>query len=522
MRKVAWRIIIGFILVGVLVSACAGGGGTKTELLTIDDDDWGYPSPFSFYPRGPGYINMSYIFDTLTWKDENGVIPWLADSWTTSEDGRTWTFALHQGVKWHDGQDLTAEDVRFTFEYTKAHVAVSSWSLYAALQNVESAEVSGDHEVVVHLNRPLASFQDDVAGNMPILPKHIWKDVEDPTKFTASEAVIGTGPFKLVEYDKEEGLYVYEANEDFFKGRPLINRLVSTRVSDPALALETDTVDAASFWGKEIDAVNELEKEGRFEVVSGPSFWVLQIIFNCQKSPTDQVEFRRAVAYAIDREEIVEKVTHGGAMVANPGIIHPDSDWYNPQVATYDYDPAEAERLLDSVDFIDRDDDGTRETPQGDDLSFVLLVTAEFAREAEIVKDNLAAVGIAVEVKALDWSTIDAVMKEGEFHLAMSGSGGIASPGILETPGWPSTTYDNQQYASIYQKQSNTIDVEERRQLVDQLQAIAAEDLPVFALYHPKMWCMFDPEKLDTWFYTKNGVASGIPTERNKLVFIER
>jgi peptide/nickel transport system substrate-binding protein len=520
MKRVGWHIIVGFILVGMLVSACAGGEEAKTEIVTIAGDDWGYPSPFSFYPRGPGYINMSYIFDTLTWKDEAGVIPWLAESWSSSEDGREWTFELHKGVRWHDGEPLTADDVKFTLEYFKANLAGLQW--FAALQDVDRVEVESDHEITIYLTSPVASFLEEIAGNVPIIPEHVWKDVEDPTKFTASEAVIGTGPFRLVEYDKEEGLYIYDANDDFFKGKPLIKRLVSTRVSDPALALETDTVDAASFWGKEIDAVNELEKEGRFGIVSGPSFWALQIIFNCQKSPTDRVELRRAVAYAVDREEIVEKVTHGGAIVANPGIIHPDSDWYNPQVSTYDYDPAQAERLLDSIDFIDTDDDGIRETPQGDELSFVLVTTAEFPREAEIVKDNLAAVGIGVEVKALDWSTIDAVVKEGDFHLAISGQGGIASPSILESPGWPSMTYENEEYASLYQEQSQTVDAEERRELVDRLQVMAADDLPVLALYHPKMWCVFNPEKLNTWFYTKNGVASGIPTEGNKLVFIER
>jgi peptide/nickel transport system substrate-binding protein len=113
-------------------------------------------------------------------------------------------------------------------------------------------------------------------------------------------------------------------------------------------------------------------------------------------------------------------------------------------------------------------------------------------------------------------------VKEGDFHMAISGQGNIASPLILETPGWPSMSYENEQYVSIYQEQRGTMDAEERRKLVDRLQAIVADDLPVLALYHPRMWCVFNPEKLNTWFYTRNGVASGIPTEGNKLVFIER
>ncbi len=536
-----WIVIVLFVLLtGLIAPACGSGeesevvaptaspsGEVEVEqlgLLTVPGDDWGYPSPFSFYPRGPGYIAMHFIFDTLTWKDENDVIPWLADSWSTSEDGKDWTFQLREGVKWHDGEPLTAEDVKFSFEYGKSHLAVSSW--FAALADVESVEVSGDHEVTIHLTRPLASFQDDIAGNMPIIPKHIWEDVEDPAKFTTEEAVIGSGPFKLVDYDKEEGTYVYDANNDFFAGRVLVKRLVMRRVSDEALALETGTVDEASFWGKEIDLVGDYEEGDRFEVITGPSFWVLQVIFNNQKAPTNLVEFRKAVAHAIDREEIIDKVTHGGAIVANPGIIHPDSDWYSPDVATYDYDPVEAERLLDSLDFVDRDGDGVRETPEGEKLSFVLVTTSDYSsdysREAEIIKDNLGAVGIDVEVKALDYSTADGILREGNFHLAINGHGGIAVPSILDEPDWPANTYKSEEYNALYQQQSEEIDVEERGELVAQLQAMVADDLPVFTLYHPKMWCVFNPEKLDTWFYTKNGVAFGIPIEMNKLIFVER
>jgi peptide/nickel transport system substrate-binding protein len=540
-RGPAWIVIFLFaLLIGLTVSACGSNEESELmaptaspsgeveveqlELLTVPGDDWGYPSPFSFYPRGPGYIAMHLIFDTLTWKDENGVIPWLADSWSTAEDGTAWTFELREGVKWHDGQPLTAEDVKFSFEYERSHVAVSSW--YAALEDVESVEVTGDHEVVVHLTRPLASFQEDIAGNIPIIPKHIWEDVEDPAKFTTEQAVVGSGPFKLASYSKEEGTYVYDANNEFFAGRPLVKRLVMTRVSDEALALETGTVDEASFWGKEIDLLGDFEEDERFEVITGPSFWVLQVIFNNQKAPTNLVEFRKAVAHAIDREEIIDKVTHGGAIVAHPGILHPDSDWYSPDVATYDYDPAEAERLLDSLDFVDRDGDGVRETPEGEKLSFVLVTTSDYgsdySRESEIIKENLGDVGIDVEVKALDYGTADGILREGNFNLAINGLGGIAAPSILDQPDWPANTYKSEEYAALYQEQSEETDVEERAALLAQLQAMVADDLPVFTLYHPKMWCVFNPDKLDTWFYTKNGVASGIPTEMNKLVFIER
>jgi len=306
--------------------------------LTLPGDDWGYPSPFTFYPRGPGYIQMSFLFDTLAWKDEKGVIPWLANDWKVSEDETKWTFKLHEGVKWHDGKPFTAEDVAFTFDYFKEHIAAFQW--FMAVEKVDKTEMMDNHTIALYLKEPVADFLVNIAGSVPIIPRHIWEDVEDPARFTGKEAVIGSGPFKLAEYSKEECRYVYEANPDYFKGKPVVDRLVSTKVQDEALALKTSTVDAGFFWGKEIEAVKELEAEPNLEVIEGPSFWVLQIIFNCQRPPFDKVEFRGAIAHAVDRSKIVEQVTHGGAIVANLGIVSPGTDWYNPELPVYEYDPS--------------------------------------------------------------------------------------------------------------------------------------------------------------------------------------
>jgi len=474
--------------------------------LTLPGQDWGYPSPATFYPRGPGYIRMSFLFDTLTWKDEDGIIPWLADGWEVSEDGTEWTFKLHPGVRWHDGQPLTAEDVAFTFDYMKEHMDAFKW--FTAVEKIEGVEVVDDHTVVLYLEEPMAGFLVDVAGTVPIIPRHIWEGVEDPAKFTDKEAVIGSGPFRLVEYTKEEGRYIYEANLDYFQGKPTVDRLVFIEVQDEAMALKTGAVDAAFFWGKDVDAVRELEADPDLEVIEGPSFWVLQIIFNTEKPPFDEVGFRKAIAYAIDRSKIVEQVTHGGATVANPGIISPGTDWYNPDLPVYEYDPSRAQEILDELGV--------------EGLSLTLLTAGQFAREAELIKADLEQVGIEVEVKSADWGTIDGLLKEGNFDLVLSGHGGIANPSILRNPAWPATNYKNDEYERLFEEQSRTVDEEGRRALVWQLQQIVADELPVLTLYHPKIWCIYDPSKLDTWFYTPGGIATGIPTEQNKLVFLRR
>ncbi|MCD6289170.1 MAG: peptide ABC transporter substrate-binding protein [Anaerolineae bacterium] len=532
MRKIVWiALLLGLAL--SLITGCAGystpaaspsaqppaaKASSQPTTLTLPGDDWGFPSPFGFYPRGPGYLRMSFLFDTLTWKDANNVIPWLADSWQASDDGMEWTFRLHPGVTWQDGKPLTAEDVQFTYDYLQTHAAAFKW--FSAVKKVDHVEVKDERTVVIYLKEPIAGFLVDIAGSVPIIPKHIWEKVEEPGKFTGADAVVGSGPFTLAEYNKAEGRYIYEANANYFKGKPVIDRIIFIKVNDNALALKSGTIDAASFWGKEVDAVKALEQQGNFQTIEGPSYWVLQIIFNVQKPPLDQVTVRQAIAHAIQREQIVKQVTHGGAIVANLGILSPATEWYNPDLPDYRYDPETAGKMLDQAGLRDINGDGKREEPNGEALRFTILTTQQFAREAELVKADLTRIGLNVEVKATDRGTVDGLLREGKFDMAINGHGGIANPNILQNPAWPSKVYQNTAYTQLFDEQARTMNPQQRREKVFQMEEIIANELPVLTLYHPKIWCVYNPAKLDTWFFTKGGISIGIPLEQNKLVFL--
>jgi len=493
-------MLLALSLIVVATAAC----GSPVPAATLNP----YPSPFAFYSRGPGYIRMSLLFDTLTWKDQDGVIPWLAEEWSVSDDGTEWTFTLTPDAVWHDGEPLTAEDVAFTYAYFPAHQGAFKWSW--PVGKIESAEVADEHTVVLHLTEVLAGAHEDLMGSLPIIPKHIWQDIEDPGRFSSDEAVIGSGPFTLIEYSKEEGRYVYQRNPDYFRGAPTVDELTFIKVENEALALETGTTDLADFWGKEVGAVRAFENDEtpthEWGIIDGPSFWVLQTVFNTQRPALDQVEVRRAVAHAVDRQRIVDQVTQGGATVANLGILSPYTDWYNPDLPEYEHDPEGARAMLEAAGAAD--------------LSLRLITTPDFAREAELVRADLEAVGLNVEVQTGDTSTIDGLLREGNFDLAINGHGAIANPAMLETPTWPAQTYANAAYDELYRRQAATVDQEERRQLVWQLQQMIAADLPVLTLYHPRMWTVYDASVVDTWFYTQGGVALGIPLAMNKLIFL--
>ncbi len=128
--------------------------------------------------------------------------------------------------------------------------------------------------------------------------------------------------------------------------------------------------------------------------------------------------------------------------------------------------------------------------------------------------------GLEITVQSSDRSTVDALLREGNFDLAINGHGGLANPAILRSPTWPAETYENETYEMLYQEQTGLVDEDARREIVWQLQAIIAEDLPVLTLWHPKMWTVYDATQLDTWFYTPGGIGFGIPLAMNKLVFL--
>lgn len=491
--------------------------------------DWGYPAPFTFYPRGPGYSRMSLLFDTLTWKDADGVIPALADGWTVSDDGKTWTFYLDSNARWHDGELFTADDVKFTIEYMQTHEGEFTW--FDAINYIDDVEVIDDYTVVMNLNAPMASFLVDIAGNVPILPEHIWNGVSDPCAFNDADAVIGTGPLKLVEYDSTTSSYQYEANYDYYDGKLLVDEFISMEVADTAAALKTGEIDEVSFWGAEIAAVQEFVGDPDFEIITGPSFWVLQVIFNCDADdakgyPTNILAFRQAIAHGIDRGTIVSNALNDGGIPANNGIIHPDSIWYNPDCTVYEHSADTANATLDSLGFVDTDGNGIRNYPAGaarsGDITFDLYTTGKFSRVAELIQADLEVIGIDIEVASGAWGPIDTRLKEGNFDMVISGHGGIANPQIMRTPSWPASTYQNSEYDSIFAAQEVEMDFDTRKELVNQLQEMVAGDLPVYTLYHPYMWCVYDPEVLDTWFYTRDGIGIGIPLELNKLIFLAR
>ncbi len=531
-------MVAGWIWMFFLMS-CSGGGESTPQgrgeaakapeasivELRLPGGDWGLPTPFTFYPRGPGYVHLSLIYDTLVWKDRNGTIPWLAEKWESSPDGLVWTFHLRTGLKWQDGAPLTASDVRFSFDTLKRHPV--EWF---SLERLKSVVVLDDLTVRLHLESPYAPFLNQVAGTVPIFPEHLWREVSNPREMADPARALGSGPYRLVHYDRAQGAYAYEANPDFFLGPPRVSKLSFVPAGDPVAALERGAVDEAPVPAS---LLGRLRQDSRFDVLSGPAFWVLTLQFNRKLYPFDRPEVRQAAAHAVDRRALIEQAVPGGlegARPGSPGFLPPESSWFDASFQDrYPPDPRRALSLLRSVGVEDRNGDGTAEGPDGKAMRFTLITTAPYLREGEALQIMFRKIGFMLDIKTLDMKTLDAMVREGRFDLALTGHGGIGGDpsvilgfGTVRGDPFSSAIPGDPEYLKTAERLLTASDPAERMRLAAAMQRIYAEELPCLPLYYPTGFIAYRPEVFKGWFYTAGGgISIGIPSPHNKLVFIK-
>ncbi len=500
---------------------------TPGSTLRIALGDWGLPSPFAFYPRGPGYVVTSFVFDTLVWKDERGVIPWLAESWEKRDGGRVWVFRLRRGLKWQDGTPLTARDVAFTIRYYIEH----GWHW----KNIDprlirDVRVLDDYTVEVILSKPMPLFLEEYASTLFIIPEHVWSKVGNPYEYRGPGATIGSGPYVLEEYKPGEG-YVFHANPHWWLGRVKFeNLIVKSGFQDPqrlAAALANGEVDTGVFMGMAYRVVKQLlERNPELRVEKGPMYWVLFLGFNLAKQPYSNRLFRVAVAHALNLTELVMRSTGSleAAVPGNPGYIPPYSDFHNPNVPRYPYNPGLARKILEHIGFRDVDGDGCLEY-RGEKFNPTLLTTKSFARDALIVADMLRRVGICVTVKTLQsWKQLDAVTRSGRFDMVIMGHGAAGNDPLAFTwyfSGRFGLPWHNETYERLVKKLTSAESLDEIYRIARQLQRVIAENLPRIPLYYPNIFVVTRPGVDIHWFFTKGGIDGGIPLPYNKLALIE-
>jgi len=523
-NKVVLSIFLVFLtifLVSALLKTDISYGKTEAITYTIADatGDWGYPSPYTHYPRGPGYVRMSFIFDTLLWKDETGFIPLLAQKWHYEEKENAYIFSLQKGVSWHDGREFTAKDVIFTFNYIKKH---PTWMVDSSI--VEEAVEIDPYTVKIYLKELYAPFLNNVACTLPILPQHIWQEVEYPRGFQKDEALVGTGPYRLCDYNRAQGTYLYQSSPNYYLGKLKVERIKFIKVSEQmaSAALKRGEVNASSVPP---EAVKDLKRWG-LQILTCLGSWNAKLMINHTKEPLSSRKFRQALAFAINREEIVKITQRGYATVGSTGLIPPSQEyWYNPNIEQYSYSPAKAQAILESLGYHRKNGYYWK---NGEKLRLELLTSPQFAgfiRLAELVSQQLEKAGIAVSMRILDSKSLDVRVGSWKFDLAVSGHGALSGdPFILNKvilgKDFISARYDkNELLNKLLSDQLHQMDREKRKEMMYKIQKIYAQELPALTLYYPTWYWAHDGSS--NLYYTQDGIAFGIPIPLNKLCFLE-
>jgi peptide/nickel transport system substrate-binding protein len=493
---------------------------TDPLVIRLEGQDFGFPSPFAHYPRGRGTV-MKYLFDSLLEIDEEGYIPWLAEEWVISEDGKEHLVTLRPEIKWQDGRDLTVADVVFSFNYYQQFPPVFIGEEIMNREFLISVEAVNDNQVKFVTAEPSGTFYME-AGVMRIIPQHIWADVEDPYSFTEPEATMGCGPYILTDYSQEHNSYRYEAFEEYWGPMQAVDVLEMIPVSEAVLALEKGDIDLARIPP---DTVSRFKESPEFAVVSSPALAGYLLSFNFYRSDLfANPLFRQALAYAIDKDELIEKIARGGAKPGSPGILPIDHQWYNPLVKNYSLDLEKAKAMLIEAGVT------------GNTTYELLVGEGVEVRIGELLKEQLAKAGITINVVSADTKSRDARVFEGNYELALlaMGSWGLDADWLrirysslkddAEAGGSASALlgadqgYANAELDDLFDRQKRETDQAVRKALFFEIQELLALEVPEIPLYNNYYYYAYRPGLYDGWTFMFDHPVM----EHAKLSFLER
>lgn len=488
---------------------------------------------------------LGYLFEGLTetsWMTDQ-VEPSLAESWTHSEDGLTWTFSLREDVTWHDGTPFTARDVDFTFNriiYNEeigatAGAAFNFRFLDEATGTWTEARMTvtalDDYTVQCVLPVPFAPFLRSMGT--PIYPRHILERYVDSGTFnevwdidTDPTEVVGTGPFAIERYDPGDRVVLrrnpnYWLRDDEGRSLPYLDKIVQLIVPDLETELakfKAGETDVHGVLGEEFAELEPLQAEGNFTIYRrGPGFGSSFLTFNMNPGTNpdtgepyvvpnrlkwfQNTQFRRAVAHSVDKDAIIRDVQHGLGSPQWSSVSPSAGDFHNPDVRRYEYDITEANRILDNLGWMDVDGDGVREDNAGNTIVFSLATSAQNSvseRIGMIIKRGLGDIGVMVDHELIEFEDIvSQLTRSYDWESVVIGftggtdpHGGIAlwhsSEGFhLWYPNQPQPATDwEAEIDDLYVRASQELDRSERIALYHRAQEIAAENVPLIYTTH--------------------------------------
>ncbi len=510
MRAVARRALT-LLAVGVAaalgVPHAAAAQSSTTLRIAIPATD-GSLTPYTFES---GYAFMSLVYDSLAWRDADGIArPWLARSIRRDPTGRNVQVRLRSGVRWHDGEPLTAADVAFTYQYMAQHPHPR---FTPELQDIESVHATGELTVLFTLRRRSLGFTDQPLADVPILPRHLWQGLA-PGRVAPPGLAVGTGPYRLTRYEPGRS-YRFQANRDYFRGAPSVARI------DVPVIRRQDTI-VNQLRRRRLDAVPLTVPPGtrpprlpgvRFS--DDISYTGTMLLFNVTRGPFGRLAARRALSQALNLDAIAANATGvaGGVVAADRGLLHPRSRWAGAGIL-HRYEPAAA-RLAFAEQGIGT---FTIAAPRNDPVRLAA---------GERVARALTNVGAHVRLQKLSPAALDRALGRGgaraTFDVAVVGIPALASfdPSYLRAMfGDPRTAplndggYSSTAFDELSGRVASATTESERRGAVDDQLRLLTRELPAVALLFGGGTFAYRPAAYDRWVSVR---GTGILDKRSFL-----
>lgn len=539
-----YKFVVLLTLIALAVSAC-GSLGAPAVPVTMRVGWSGSPDTLN---PGAAVLSESYtifglVYDTMYQLQLDGSFKLsLAESVTVSDDSLTYTYKIRDGVKWHDGEPLTAEDVVFTYDLyatTDGYPWMGDYTYY-----FDSVEATDGNEVVITLSEAIPNIDAQLVF-LYVLPKHVWEN-EDGYEFE-NTAMIGSGAFKMVEYKPGEFVHL-AANTDYFGDKPKIDELIFQTFENPdalVQAIKTGQVDMITEMPN--TAVETLRAEATVDVVTGAPFapGVTDIIINhvtpenCP--PDDGVctghpalrdrNVRLAMSHATDKKKIIDVVLLG---LGTPGTaLLPDGlgIWYNSSIKDYEFDIDLANQILDDAGYADTNSDGVREMPDGSqDLTFRISWpndSIDSPRMADLLSEMWGEIGIKLEAQALDPDALTSICCPAfDFDIILWGWGSDPDPSFLLsvmttdeiTTGTSETGYSNPEFDALYLEQAVELDQQKRVDIVWKMQEIVHHDIVYIIPFYSQNVQAYRTDRFTGWILNQPKVEL---SDITSLVLVE-
>ncbi|HEX2990063.1 MAG TPA: ABC transporter substrate-binding protein, partial [Anaerolineales bacterium] len=547
--KVKYAFLIVFTLLALLLSACGGAAVPATDsgepeqpAATEAPEEPALPavlrigwagSPDTINPGtavlSEAYTIFALVYDTIYEYQLDGTYTLdVAESADVSEDGLTWTFTIRDGIQFHDGEPMTAEDVAFSVNLYKNNTDYIYLNSYTT--NFDTVEATDDSTVVITLLEPVPNM-DYLLSYLYIVPEHVWaENAEAPasTEFENLE-MIGTGPFRMIEYSQNEFVHL-GANKEHFQNPPKVDEVIFQTYESPDVLVQSLTSGQVDMITEmPATAVETLRADPNVELITGAPFApsVADVIFNQadpENCPTDaggictghpalrDRNVRLALAHATDKQKLIDIVLLG---FGTPGLtLIPDGLglWYNDTLVDYAYSVETANQILDDAGYVDTDGDGVREMPDGSQpLNFRMhwpSDSIDAPRQAELLSEMWGEVGVTLELQAIDPDALTAECCPAfDFDIILWGWGSDPDPNLLlsvysteEIPnGYNETGYSNPAYDELHAQQGTELDPARRQEIVWEMQEIVFNDVVYIIPYYEQAIQAYRVDKFTGW-----------------------